>query len=363
MQQSSRQNNVSALRFVAALMVLSGHMSFLIGGTPEMLWGHQIQAMGVKIFFLMGGYLVTKSWLSDPRPLRYALKRFSRIWPPLAVYVLFAAFVAGPCLSTLPVGAYFRQPSTYAYLRNLRLFIVYTLPGVFETNPYPAAVNGSLWTLPVEAAMYLAIPLMLCVLAPGGKKRRWTTPAAWGICLLVCAASVAQQQWFPGARLILYGTNWVDALAILPYYFIGWACALTDGFRKVLNLQAAIALLCAFQCFGLQGAVYNAVFMALFSYFVYSFAFAAPPVFANAFSNYEISYGLYLYGFFIQQIVVAEFLRQGRALSLPLVLAVSLFVTSLAALLSCVLVEQPVQRLSKRLLAECPGFRLKEKAG
>ena len=60
--------------------------------------------------------------------------------------------------------------------------------------------------------------------------------------------------------------------------------------------------------------------------------------------------------------MTAECRRQGRALAQPVLLTVSLFVTALAALLSCVLVEQPVQKLCKRLLADCPVFRLKEPA-
>ena len=362
MQQSSRQNNISALRFVAALMVLSGHMSYMVGRFPQTLWDHHIQTIGVKTFFLLGGYLVTKSWMSDPRPLRYALKRFSRIWPPLAVCILLTVFVAGPCLTTLPLKEYLRHPAAWAYLRNLRLNIVYALPGVFESNPYAGVVNGSLWTLPAEVCMYAVIPLLLSVLAPGGRKRRLTVPAAWGICLTVCAASVIQLRWFPGAQLVFYGSDLIAWLDILPYYFIGWACALTEVFRNVLNVQAAILLLCAFHCFGFQGVAYIVGFMILFPYFVYSFAFAARPVFAGAFSRYEISYGMYLYGFLIQQIITAEFQRQGRALSQPVLLTVSLFVTALAALLSCVLVEQPVQKLCKRLLADCPVFRLKEPA-
>ena len=38
------------------------------------------------------------------------------------------------------------DPRTWDYLRTALVFDVrFTLPGVFEGNPYPASVNGSLW--------------------------------------------------------------------------------------------------------------------------------------------------------------------------------------------------------------------------
>jgi hypothetical protein len=48
------------------------------------------------------------------------------------------------------VREYFADPQLLPYLRNLRLHMVFNLPGVFETNPFPGAVNGSTWSIPVE---------------------------------------------------------------------------------------------------------------------------------------------------------------------------------------------------------------------
>ena len=70
----SRQNNFNIIRFVAAIMVMAGHMGSLTGTPPLGFLGLSINAEGIAIFFLIGGYLITKSWLADPHPLRYAVK-------------------------------------------------------------------------------------------------------------------------------------------------------------------------------------------------------------------------------------------------------------------------------------------------
>ena len=76
---NSRENNFNIIRFMAAIMVMAGHMAYIGGYSLPILWGQGIQSLGVKIFFLIGGYLISKSWLSDPNPLRYSIKRIFRI--------------------------------------------------------------------------------------------------------------------------------------------------------------------------------------------------------------------------------------------------------------------------------------------
>ena len=173
MAREKRDNNFNIIRFVAAIMVMAGHMAYIGGYTLPTLWGEGIQALGVKIFFLIGGFLIAKSWESDSNPVRYMTKRVFRIFPALIAFTLVAAYVIGPILSTLTINEYFQSPLVRNYLRNILLFPAYSLPGVFETNPYPNAVNGSLWTLPIEFAMYILVPIIL-ILAGKKKEKRYS---------------------------------------------------------------------------------------------------------------------------------------------------------------------------------------------
>src|SRR5262249_3782223 len=109
------------------------------------------------------GFLITLSYQRKPDLARFLRARVLRLWPALAVVLALTAFVLGPIASTLAPHDYFASTgggsTAFGYfLGNLSLFdLRQTLPGVFAANPIPLVVNGSLWTIPYEAAMYLCV--------------------------------------------------------------------------------------------------------------------------------------------------------------------------------------------------------------
>jgi peptidoglycan/LPS O-acetylase OafA/YrhL len=163
-----RRNNFDVLRLAAASLVLVSH-SFVVVGHHEPTVGHfQLGTLGVEIFFAISGFLVAKSWFSQPRLGAFVLKRALRIVPALAVTVAALAFVVGPAVSHDAPKAYFGAAQTYAYpVDNVAAVatggsvrhVSHDLPGVFATNP-DTSVDRSLWTLPIEAQAYMAIALL-----------------------------------------------------------------------------------------------------------------------------------------------------------------------------------------------------------
>jgi peptidoglycan/LPS O-acetylase OafA/YrhL len=53
-------------------------------------------SLAVDVFFVLSGYLVAQSWLSDRRPGPYLARRALRIGPGLVATVVVTALVAGP---------------------------------------------------------------------------------------------------------------------------------------------------------------------------------------------------------------------------------------------------------------------------
>ncbi|MDQ6619088.1 MAG: acyltransferase, partial [Pseudomonadota bacterium] len=161
--RGARHNNLDLVRFIAAAMVLVSHSYTLTGrnGEPALFGYETIGGLAVAVFFVISGFLVTGSWLRSPSLRTFALKRALRIMPALVVVVTFSALVLGALLSPLPLGQYYVHPQTRDYFLNLTFTeLNYSLPAVFARNPFPHAVNGSLWTLPIEVSMYALLALL-----------------------------------------------------------------------------------------------------------------------------------------------------------------------------------------------------------
>lgn len=351
MDRSARDNNFSILRMLAAVMVLGGHMFSLILQPAPLFLGWSIHMIGLNTFFLIGGYLITQSWLSDPHPVRYAVKRILRIWPPLIAFLLFATLVAGPVLTSLPLRQYFADRETWEYLvGNIALYIQFDLPGVFETMPYPIAVNGSLWTLPIEAAFYIMVPLVLTVFCV--KRDRKSAAADFllaAAAVVSCAANIAMNAFYPQAMKFFYLTDWVQALRLLPNYLIGMAYT-SPRVRRYLNLPLAGALLIASLSFDMGAAAMGYIGRYLiYPYFVFSLALAPASSVSRFLDRYEISYGLYLYGFFIQQFLIMFFGKFHLPLNSVVLTLLAFAATAVAALVSRRLIEKPAAKLAKRI--------------
>lgn len=163
MSAAHGRNAFDAIRLLAALTVIYSH-AYVIG-TPQ---SHILRPYGyddcgsvaVSVFFAVSGYLVTKSWLADPHFPRFMARRLLRIYPALIGVVVVCFGVLGPWLTYLPRNEYFHRADAWGYLSNLSLFWQQkTLPGVFDHNPTTNTVNGPLWSLPYEFACYLVVGL------------------------------------------------------------------------------------------------------------------------------------------------------------------------------------------------------------
>lgn len=154
------KNNFDFIRVVAASLVLFSHHFALTGQTePSFFHLHSFGGISVIAFFIISGYLVTSSWYNDPNFWRFCARRMLRIWPALIVVVVLTAYGLGALVTELPFKSYLLHRATFDYLGTLWMKVHYQLPGVFGQNPYPAGVNGSLWTIPLEVRCYAVLAI------------------------------------------------------------------------------------------------------------------------------------------------------------------------------------------------------------
>lgn len=332
-QVSTKQNNFDFLRLFAAYLVLFSHQFALTGRPEPMRIGafQDLGGLGVCIFFSISGYLVAQSWDRDPSAPRFVAKRLLRILPGLIVVTVSCAVLLGPLVSTLALRQYFSSPKTWEFFHLLKLSGVSNeLPGVFTANPYPNAVDGSLWTLSVEARCYL----ILMVLGVIGVLRRPRLLLVGTIAFAVYVFVIhdAEHSLHPKHNLE-YGAFFFSA-ACLYYFRQRWAPR--PGIL-LASLAAAGAVLVAVD------HAYLALLLTLPAFAIVS-GTTSTPFMRRAGRFGDLSYGIYIYAFPVQQTVV--FLTSNR-LSIWTALLTTTLITAALALLSWHYVERPALRLKR----------------
>ena len=337
-----RQNNFDALRLVAAISVIFSHSFLIAEGTQNNEWlvrlsGNQtiLGLAGVFVFFAVSGFLVTQSFEQTPDPWRFLAKRSLRIFPGLFVATLLSAFVLGPLVTTLPLGAYLKRPEPYEYVLGNTLLhqTVHELPAVsFVANPVGLEINGSLWTLRLEFLMYLMVLAL-------GLLRMLTARVAlllliFGIACLRFEILYPLEKWGWFFEL-LSGWGWLVGFFAAGVVLYKLRHTPVFGGRVALLALAGLALsvplrqfIPLFPVFGCYLALWLALTPRL------------PVIPAARFG--DLSYGLYIYGWPVEETIV--WLSGGRAawwqvfwLALPAAAGL--------ALLSWHLVERPMLRM------------------
>lgn len=329
---STGRNNFNLMRLIAAWLVIYSHSWAITGSAGADAIGALTQtksggALAVDVFFLISGFLVAASFQRNT--LReFVLARALRIYPALIVCVLLSVCVLGPLLTTAP--DYWSDAKTWRYLwANASLWRAqFWLPGVFDTLPR-TAVNGSLWTLPIEGHLYVALTIagLAGMLAP----KRYLP--AWALAITAACAFAYLRAPLP--------EHLVNLLWVTTFFITGTLCWIYRQYIR-LSIWPLLALLVAAAV--LRGTWWFAVvYVPLLTYATFYIALVPKlPVIAKT----DLSYGLYLYGWPVQQLV----LLAGATTVLTNTLAATL-VALVCAALSWFLIERPALRWKRRLIA------------
>lgn len=332
-----RPNNFTILRLVMAVLVVISHGFSVVSGNLNdepltVSTGYTLGSHAVNGFFVISGYLVTMSF--DRRGwLDYLYARTLRIAPGLIVATLMVGVVLGAALSTLGPLAYLREPGTWSFVwQTLTTYKSNTvLPGVFADNPYRFPM-GTVWTLKYEVICYAAV----FVIGVVGllRSRRLALGLFCGLTLAVLALDVMQPDADKGLQTMLR----------LPMLFAAGALLYRFGGAIRLSLLACAALIAA-TVLAHGTFAYNALLFVTTAY-VLMWLSLVPVSRRIREPKEDISYGVYLYGWPVQQTLHALFPLLGAwALMAP-----SLLLTGLVSLASWKLVEKPALDLKRRLM-------------
>ncbi len=327
-----RDNNFNLIRFVAATAVLVSH-AWPIGlgiGTQQplkALTGHTLGGIAVFVFFAASGFFIAASFSRSRSSERFLLARTMRLFPGLVVSLLLVGLVMGPLVSDLAPGAYFTSPETFTFLlRNAALALPqYTLPGVFEANPYPT-VEGSIWTLIHEVACYMLIFMA------GVTGLLWRRGA---MTLVLLAYAVL---WILPDIFDLHVPGRLAATRELSLPFVMGTALWIWRDRVVLSLWG-IAGLCALAWAGYGTLAGFPLLMAALTYGMFWCAYVPGGAIRSFNRLGDYSYGMYIYAFPLQGLAV--WLAGGGAMDPWVNIALALPMTLICAVASWHLVERP----------------------
>lgn len=256
--------------------------------------------LAVKGFFAISGYFIFISLKSSKTITNYLWKRVLRLIPALMVLMGFSVLIF---INVYEGQNLWAEPTFITYIPNcLSLYNVqFRVNGIFEENPFKGAVNGSLWSLCYEFTMYIALILMFFI-----KNKKYP------LYLLIFAfiALFSLHNFRPG---------------FLNKYFFSYIHLSSEKMYNLATFFIAGSIFTYFDISRFNTLAMRLVLLLLIilSFYFNIYQFASPfllPLFLLMVGSLstpnictigkkigDISYGVYIYGFIIQQTLMYYF--------------------------------------------------------
>lgn len=326
-------NGLNLLRLIFASLVIATHTPRLAGVGEEITIAHvSFGGLAVGGFFAVSGFLITRSRL-HLRGGRFGLRRLARIFPGYWLCLVITAFGLAALMGTQRGGWSVVDATRYVVTGLPMLTWQTVVGGTLHGAHFTTNVNASLWTLPVELLCYLALGLTLAVPFARHRLRLVSIVGLLGATALACRAGAdgGGEGFFGlaaafGAGVVLYA--WRDRVVLN-----GW-----------LALVAGVAFVAAFQT-----STTIALGALPYAYLCLWLGAVCPPFLRKIGATNDISYGVYLYGFPVQQTFAAFNVEKYGVVPYFLV---SLLGAVLLGWFSWLAVERPVNEFVKRRTSE-----------
>lgn len=302
----TRKNNFDFLRLIFASFVIITH-SYPLSGVKECDWLCQLSNgqisfsyIGLKGFFVISGYLIFQSLQRSDNIIDYFWKRVLRLFPALFI-VLLLTIILTPFVYEGDVP-FFYNKSLITYLpNNLSLYrIQYVIDGVFENNPYKSAINGSLWTIPYEFTMYVLLSFLIIF-----RKKKVVMQAILLISFLfLLIGNIFYFEKLKKYGFILSGEHLLD----LGVFFVAGSLLAVVNIEKINRKKEIIILFFTLLISSIYFDFYNySKYITLPILFILIGLNPTPYIHSIGNKFGDLSYGIYIYGFPVQQTLMYYF--------------------------------------------------------
>ncbi len=334
-----RDNNFNLVRFLAAFAVLFDHISLASLGPGvhrpvfEQVFGISLSELAVNMFFVLSGFLVTKSLLTRNNIISYLAARVLRLFPAFAIMVVVTTFGLGLYFTSYTPSAYISSAQTFHYwLGTMFTFDeAGSLPGVFTDNPRPNLINSAIWTLKYEVIAYAAL-LALWFLSILEKR---TVFAVLSSVFLVFALLLTQ---LPDVQISPHSTSggaWVSLIRFGLCFQLGSAFYCYRDRIPLSGRLALIGLTASYVAIDWHAYEVISILATGYALMWVSLIPAGRVRLFNAIGDY--SYGIYIWHWpIIQALIASQFM-----LPFGWLLTATSVITLILAIVSWHLIERP----------------------
>lgn len=332
-------NNLDLIRIICASIVIYGHSFVMVNNSSgyDIIGKHlpfdYSGSFAVKIFFFISGLVVTNSLLVNKNPIHFIKSRIFRIMPGLIFFCLASTILILPFFYDGSLKDYFLNSNLYNYiLHNSLLITEYRINGVFgyEDN-HRSVINGSIWTIPYEMLAYF---ILLAAFSVNLLNKKSLALVTFFFITLIC-------MFQPGGFLVFHEGPMERSM--LSYCF---ACGVLFCIFKEkikIKISYSIILIVIYFLFS-KTPISPFVFYATCFYVLLSIS--SMRFFLKLKPKYDISYGIYLWGWPVQQMVS----KTAPSLGVYSNTFLSLIIAMVIASLSWILIERKFINIGRSLV-------------
>lgn len=341
-------NSFNDIRFILAVSVLLFHSYEMLPSlgsdflTSIMSGQASLGGLAVYAFFVLSGFFMIQSLQNAKCKMQnakyyyiYFLNRVLRILPAFWFSLLLFSLVVIPIISDIHIQ------DAFNFIWKSGTFHIFDyaweINNAFPDNFLKDNVNGSMWTLKHELACYILLPVIYCFFY--GKRYLVLMFTLLVSVLAILSLSINYALWnIPVGLAWVLSINEYHSFILFFYYFMAGVSIYLYRDKVIISKRWLMVLCCLILLSSLFGGL---KFVLLFS-LPYLFVVLGSMFRFSLFSRFgDLSYGMYIYAFPVQQIIIKQF----EEIS-PLQLTLYAFViTVLLSIFSWFFIERPFLRL------------------
>lgn len=345
MKTEHSKNAFDLLRLLLALCVILAHGK-LIGGYGNFDFLSSITKsqtnfadFGILGFFGLSGYLITSSYINSKNIYSFISHRIIRIFPAYWFCLIITAFCIAPAIlflesqSLKDFNFFDADGSLYYIFNNFFLKInQWSISQVLDKSYYNGSLNGSLWSLYPELLCYTLV-LFIGILGIFKNSKWLLLTIGIYLCVIYALNDVFNIKY--GPTILILTPN----LKLFTTFICG---SIIYSYKEALFSKTTTQIaLCIFSLFLLKFGGFSIV-----APFCISFCLITIFSLFSFKLRYDISYGMYIYSFPIQQLVSANYKQTIPFLHFTLI---CITLTAVFAFISCILIEKPAAIFRKKI--------------